>query len=88
MKNGFSLRTLMLSVLGFAIVCGLFTSGGMAPVAAHTVLVLAFAIPGGSIGYDIGRSSHSIVLGICIASVTGTLILGGAVLLVDWWALL
>ena len=69
-------------------ICGLFTSGGMAPVVAHTVLVLAFAIPGGSIGYDIGRSSRSTAIGVCIAAVAGTIVLGGAVLLVDWWAVL
>jgi hypothetical protein len=88
MRNGFSLRTLMLTVFGFALILGLFTSGGMAPIAAHTVLVLAFAVPGGSIGYDLGRTSRSTAVGICLASVAGTLALGGAVLLVEWWALL
>jgi hypothetical protein len=88
MKNGFSLRTMMLSVLGSALICGLFTSGGMAPVAAHTILVLAFAIPGGSLGYDVGRSSRSAAVGVCLASVAGTVALGAAVLIVDWWTVL
>ena len=82
------MRTLLLIVLGFAMLCALFTCGGVTPVLGHTVLVLAFAIPGGSYGYDIGRSSRSIAVGVCIASVVGTLVLGASVLVVDWWLVL
>jgi hypothetical protein len=88
MKNRFSLRTLMLAVLGFSLLCGLFAGSGTTPAVAHTLLVLAFAIPGGSLGYDLGRSSRSLAIGVCVSSVAGTLVVGGAVLLVDWWTVL
>ncbi len=88
MTGRFSLRTLMLTVLGFAMLCALFTCGGVPRLVGHTALVLAFAIPGGSFGFDIGRSSRSVVVGVCVASVAGTLVLGASVLVADWWLVL
>ena len=79
----FSLRTLMLGVMGFAILCGVFHSRGLNVNVVHLLLVLAFAIPGASYGYDIGRSSRSAVIGTCTAAVGGTLLVSVYVLIVD-----
>jgi hypothetical protein len=84
----FSLRTLLLTVMGFAILCGLFTSGGLNATLAHTLLVLAFAIPGGSYGFDVGRSSRSVVVGTSVAAVVGTVSVCAAVLVLDLYTLL
>jgi hypothetical protein len=86
--NQFSLRTLLLSVMGFAILCGLFTSRGLNVTLFHTLLVLAFAIPGGSYGFDVGRSSRSVAVGTSVAAVVGTLSICGAVLILDLYTLL
>ena len=88
MGNHFSLRTLMMAVTGSAMLCGLFTCGAASAVVAHTVLVLAFAIPGASYGYDLGGNSRSAVIGLCIAASAGTLVLGAAVLALEWWRML
>ena len=80
----FSLRTLLLAVMGFAILCGLFTSRGLNATLAHALLVAAFAIPGGSYGHDVGRSSWSTTIGTSVAAVVGTLLVSAAVLIVDW----
>jgi hypothetical protein len=79
----FSLRTLLLVTMGFAILCGLFTSRGMDATLFHTLLVLAFAIPGGSFGFDVGRSSRSIAVGTSVSAVLGTLLVAAAVLVPD-----
>ena len=81
--NRFSLRTLMLGVMGFAILCGLFCARGMNVNAVHLLLVLAFAIPGGSYGYDVGRSSRSAVIGTCTAAMGGSLLVSLCVLILD-----
>jgi hypothetical protein len=88
MHNHFSLRTLMLAVLGTAMLCGLFTCGAASAVVAHIVLVMAFAIPGARFGYDLGRTSRSAVVGLCVAASAGTLALGASVLALDWWRVL
>ena len=81
----FSLRTLLLATMGFAILCGLFTSGGMNATLAHTLLVLAFAIPGASYGFDVGRSSRSVAIGTSVSAVVGTLLVAAVVLIPDLW---
>ena len=81
--NGFSLRTLMLTVTGFAILCGVFAAHGINATMAHLLLVLAFAIPGGSYGYDLGRSSRNVAVGTSVAAVVGTIALSARVLIVD-----
>ena len=81
----FSLRTLLLATAGFAILCGLFTSRGLDATLVHTLLVLAFAIPGGSYGYDVGGSSRSVAVGTSVAAVAGTLLVSAMVLLEDLW---
>jgi hypothetical protein len=84
----FSLRTLLLTVMGFAVLCGLFTSRGLNATLFHTLLVLAFAIPGGSYGYDVGRSSRSVAVGTSVAAVAGTVWVCASVLLLDLCRLL
>ena len=81
----FSIRTLLLATMGFAILCGLFTSRGvgMSAEVVHTLLVLAFAIPGGSYGYDVGDSGRSAAVGTCVAAVVGTLVVSAIVLIPD-----
>ena len=83
----FSLRTLLLAVMGVAILCGLFTSRGLNATTAHTLLVAAFAIPGGSYGYDVGRSSWSTTIGTSAAAIAGTVLVSAAVLIADWYRL-
>ncbi len=80
----FSLRTLLLVVMGFAILCGLFTSRGLSATTFHTLLVAAFAIPGGSYGYDVGQTSWSTTIGTSAAAVVGTVLVSAAILIVDW----
>ena len=80
----FSLRTLLLVVMGFAILCGLFTSRGLSQTLFHALLVAAFAIPGGSYGYDVGQSSWSMTIGMSAAAVAGTLLVSAAILIVGW----
>ena len=88
MGNHFSLRTLMLAVTGCAMLCGLFTCGAASAVMAHSVIVLAFAIPGASYGYDLGGNSRSAVIGLCALASGGTLVLGASVLAFEWWRML
>ena len=47
-----SIRTLMLITLGVAMLIAIFTGGASSANMFHTILVLAFAIPGASWGYD------------------------------------
>jgi hypothetical protein len=85
--RGFSLRTMILTMTGLSVFCGLFTMRGLPEVVIHTLLVLAFAVPGGSYGYDIGRSSRSIVVGTSVGAVAGTVLVSAAVLIMDLWRL-
>ena len=81
----FSLRTLLLATMGFAIFCGLSTPCGLSETAIHTLLVLAFAIPGGSYGYDVRPSSRGIAVGASVAAVAGTLTVSAIVLIEDFY---
>lgn len=81
--QGFSLRTLMLFTGGMAMVCGVFTMGGVPVVVIHLMLVLAFAVPGGSLGFDMGGTSRSTAVGTCVGAVAGTLIVAAVVLSFD-----
>ncbi len=47
----------------------------------HLQLVLAFAIPGASVGYDVRGISRGIVIGICVSAIVGTIALSAFVLL-------
>ena len=55
----FSIRTMLLTTLGFAILCGLFQGTGLNVNIIHALIVAAFAIPGASFGYDTIASSKS-----------------------------
>jgi len=80
----FSLRTLLLTTLGVAMLCSLLRPTGMTATGVHTILVLAFAIPGASYGYDLGRSSRWAAIGTSVAAILGTSIISAAVLIADW----
>ena len=75
-----SIRTLMLITLGVAMLIAIFTRGASSDNAFHTILVLAFAIPGASWGYDRNRTSRSVVFGLCIWATVGALVLSAYVL--------
>lgn len=76
-----SIRTLMLVTLGIALLITIFTNGAPSANIFHTVLVLAFAIPGASWGYDRNPTSRSAVIGLCVWAIVGTLVLSAYVLL-------
>ena len=76
-----SIRTLMLITLGVAMLITLFTRGASSANAFHTMLVLAFAIPGASWGYDRNPTSRSVAIGLCIWACVGTMVLSVWVLL-------
>ena len=80
----FSLRTMLLTTLGFAILCGLLQGCGLSVTAIHTLIVAAFAIPGASFGYDQGRSSRAAVIGTSVAAVIGTCVVSAWILIADW----
>jgi hypothetical protein len=80
----FSLRTLLLATFGFATLCGLFTSRGLSADLFHALLVLAFAIPGGSYGFDVTRSSRGIAVGSSVAAVMGTVLISALILTLDF----
>jgi hypothetical protein len=84
----FSLRTLLLATMGVAMILQLLVSRGMNATVAHLLLVCAFALPGGSFGYDIGRTSRSAAIGTSLAAILGTLMISAAVLLIDYVTLL
>ena len=76
-----SIRTLMLITLGIAMLITIFTRGAPSADIFHAVLVLAFAIPGASWGYDRNRTSRSAVIGLCVWAIIGSLVLSAYVLL-------
>ena len=80
----FSLRTLLLATFGFATLCGLFTSRGLSADFFHALLVLAFAIPGGSYGFDVTRSSRGVAVGSSVAAVAGTVLVSAIILTLDF----
>ncbi len=83
--RGFSLRTLMLTMMGCSFLFALFTTSGWHPDVAHLLLVLAFAIPAGSFAFDRWHTRRSVVIGTCVGAVAGTLLISAAVLIVDFW---
>ena len=76
-----SIRTLMLITLGLAMLITIFTGGASSANMFHTVLVLAFAIPGASWGYDRNPTSRSAVIGLCTWAVVGAVVLSAYVLI-------
>ncbi len=86
--NGFSLRTMMLVVMSAAILCALFTTGGWNANTAHLLLVLAFAIPGGSLAFDRRPTHRSAIIGTCISAVIGTCVMSILILVADFWQLM
>ncbi|MEO8497289.1 MAG: hypothetical protein ABI614_19640 [Planctomycetota bacterium] len=85
--RGFSLRTLLLVMMGISVLCALFTTNGWNADAAHLLLVLAFAVPAGSLAYDRWHTRRSVVIGICVGAVAGTVFVSALVLIVDLWRL-
>ncbi len=87
--RGFSLRTLMLAIMGFSVLCGLFTTSGWHPTVAriptvgHLLLVLAFAVPAGSLAFDRWHTNRSIVIGTCVGAIAGTVFVSAVALIVD-----
>lgn len=79
MKN-ISIRTLLLLTLGFGILFSIFNFGAQSANAFHTLLVLAFAIPGASWGYDVSPSSRDAAIGCCVSAIAGTVLLSAFVL--------
>ena len=49
-----------------------------------SLLVAAFAIPGASYGYDVGRTSWAATIGTSVAAVVGTVLMSAAILILDW----
>lgn len=80
----FSIRTMLLVTLGYAILCGLFQGTGLNVNVIHALIVAAFAIPGASFGYDQGRSSRAAAIGTSVAAVIGTCALSAYILILDW----
>jgi len=79
-----SIRTMMLITFGVGLLAVLFTRGAPSANIFHTILVLAFAIPGASWGYDRKPTSGSIVLGLCVWAIVGTVVLSAYILLRDF----
>lgn len=76
-----SIRTMLLLTLGFGILFSIFTYGSTSANMFHSLLVLAFAIPGASWGYDVTRSSRGLVVGCCVSATIGTVLLSAFVLM-------
>ncbi|MCA9120115.1 MAG: hypothetical protein H6822_23675 [Planctomycetaceae bacterium] len=81
----FSLRTLLLATMGCSTLCALFTTRAWSADAAHLLLVLSFAVPPASLAFDIGGTRRSVVLGMCVGAIVGTLLISAVVLVVDFW---
>jgi len=71
----------MLITLGIAMLITIFTRGASSANAFHTILVLAFAIPGASWGYDRSPTSRSVAIGLCVWATVGALVLSAYILL-------
>ncbi len=78
----FSFRTGFWVMTGIALI--MFSTSVGSAVTAHTILVLAFAIPGGSYGYDVGGTSRSMAIGTVAAAIGGSLLLSVVVLAIDF----
>lgn len=79
--NKLSIRTLLLVTLGVGILLSIFTYGSTSANMFHSLLVLAFAIPGASWGYDMTRTSRGLVVGCCTSATVGTVLLSAYVLM-------
>ena len=75
-----SIRTLLLLTMGAGMLITIFTRGASSANMFHTILVLAFAIPGASWGYDQSNSSRGLVVGCCVSATLGTILLSAFVL--------
>ena len=75
---------MMLVTLGVGILAVLFTRGAPSVDAFHTMLVLAFAIPGANWGYDRKPTSGSVAFGLCLWAVVGTVVLSAYILIRDF----
>lgn len=84
--RGFSVRTLMLAMMGCSVLFALFTSSGWNADLAHLLLVLSCAVPTGSLAYDRWHSRQSILIGTCVGATVGTVLISAAVLIIDFWA--
>ena len=78
-----SIRSLMLTTLGFALLISIFLFGASVN-RFHAQLILAFAIPGSSFGYDRWGTSRGIVIGTCVSATVGTLLVSSIILLIGW----
>ncbi len=83
--TGFSIRSLMLITLGLALFLSICTQGAASENLFHLILVLSFAIPGGSLGYDRNRTSRGVAIGTSVGAIAGTLAVSALVLTADWW---
>ena len=66
---------MLLVMLGCGMILRIFTYGAGSADIFHMLLVLAFAIPGASWGYDIQPNSRGMVLGWCISATVGAVLL-------------
>jgi hypothetical protein len=80
----FSLRTLLLAMMGISVLCALFTTDGWNADVAHLLLVLAFAAPAGSLAFDCWHTHRSVVIGTCVGAIAETIFLSALVLVVDF----
>jgi len=77
-----SVRTLLLLTLGAGILLSVFTyESTSASMFNSFLLLLAFAIPGGSWGYDIWSSSRGVVAGCCVSATLGMVFLSAFVVM-------
>lgn len=76
-----SIRTVGFTMLSVCLLLAIYTQGASSPLASHTTLVLAFAIPGGSWGYDITQTSRGAAIGLIATAIIGTVTLSALVLL-------
>jgi hypothetical protein len=77
----------MLTIAGMGLLLALIVSIRVTPTVGQLLLVLAFAIPGGSYGYDIDASSRSAAVGTVLGAVGGTITISVFVLVLDFWRL-
>jgi len=77
----------MLAITGTGLLLALFVSLRVTATVGHLLLVLAFAIPSGSYGYDIGGTSRSAFIGTVIGAIGGTIAISVFVLALDFWRL-
>lgn len=73
----------MLLTAGVALLCVAATPG-IDMALAHVLLVLSFALPGGSYGYDYGKTADSAAFGTLISAVLGTVLVSLIVIAKDF----